>query len=169
MYRVFLGLGSNVGNRIGYLNRAIGEMNDFSPVKSSSSVYETEPVGMASEHQFLNMVVEVETSLRPTELFSRLKAIERKLGRKPGSHMLDREIDLDILLYDGFSYSDEVVSVPHPQLEHRRFVLEPFKEIAPFVVHPTRNQTIASILRSCRDRSRVVRTELAADPIHVTS
>ncbi|HEY6191952.1 MAG TPA: 2-amino-4-hydroxy-6-hydroxymethyldihydropteridine diphosphokinase [Bacteroidota bacterium] len=169
MYRVFLGLGSNLGNRIGFLNRAIREINDLAPVKASSSIYETEPLGMVSEHQFLNMVIEVETALRPPELFPPLKAIERKLGRRPGSHMMDREIDIDILLYDGISYSDEKLSVPHPQLEHRRFVLEPFKELAPFVVHPTRNQTIAALLRTCRDRSRVVRTEFAVDSIHVGS
>ena len=151
------------------MNRAIREINDLAPVKASSSVYETEPVGMVSEHLFLNMVIDLETALRPPELFPLLKSIERKLGRRPGSHMTDREIDIDILLYDGISYTDEKVSVPHPQLEHRRFVLEPFKELAPFVVHPTRNQTIAALLRTCRDRSRVVRTEFAVDSIHVSS
>jgi 2-amino-4-hydroxy-6-hydroxymethyldihydropteridine diphosphokinase len=169
MYRVFLGLGSNVGNRLGFLNRAVAEINDLAHIRAASFVYETDPVGIASEHLFLNMVIDLETSLRPPELFPPLKAIERKLGRRPGSHMMDREIDIDILLYDGFSYSDEIVRVPHPQLEHRRFVLEPFKELAPFIVHPTRNQTIASLLRTCRDRSRVVRTELAVDSIHVSS
>ena len=163
MYRVFLGLGSNIGDRIGYLTKTIQEINDLTPVRSTSPVYETQPVGLESEHSFFNMVIEVETILQPAELIRRLKSIERKLGRRTASHMRDREIDIDILLYDGFSYSDEVVRVPHPQLEFRRFVLEPFKDIAPLVVHPTRNQTIASLLRLCRDASRVVRTDIRID------
>jgi len=163
MYRVFLGLGSNLGDRVGFLKRTIHEINSVAPVRSASPVYETQPVDLESAHPFYNMVIEVETGLQPAELIRRLKSIERKLGRKPASHMLDRVIDIDILLYDGFSYADGEVRVPHARLEFRRFVLEPFKDVAPLVVHPTRNQTIASLLRMCHDMNRVVRTDIQID------
>lgn len=169
MYRVFLGLGSNIGNRIGFLRKTISEVNALAPVRSTSPVYETQPVEMESASPFYNMVIEVETDLQPSELIRRLKSIERKMGRKSGTHMLDREIDIDILLYEGFSYSDDKVRVPHPQMEHRRFVLEPFKEIAPLVVHPILNQTIASLLRLCHDANRVVRTDIQIDSTQLAS
>src|SRR5215472_5963839 len=129
MVRVFLGLGSNLGDRSAYLKEALKEIHELAPVVASSPVYETEPVGMESDHLFYNMVVEVETSLRPPDLLRALKSIERKTGRKHAAHHLDREIDIDILLYEGIEYADERVRVPHPQLEHRRFALEPLKEI----------------------------------------
>src|SRR5258707_15425287 len=101
MVRVFLGLGSNLGDRAAYLKEGIREINQLAPVVASSPVYETEPVGMESDHRFYNMVIEVETSLRPPELLRKLKMIERKAGRKHATHHLDREIDIDILLYEG--------------------------------------------------------------------
>jgi 2-amino-4-hydroxy-6-hydroxymethyldihydropteridine diphosphokinase len=160
MYRVFLGLGSNLGDRLEYLSRAVEEINTFAPIQSISSVYETEPVGMDTENRFYNLVVEVETGLQPARLLRRLRSIEKKLGRRGRTHMMDREIDIDILLYDGIAYEDAIVRVPHPQLDQRRFVLEPLREIAPLVVHPLRNQTIASLLRLCRDTAVVTRTDL---------
>jgi 2-amino-4-hydroxy-6-hydroxymethyldihydropteridine diphosphokinase len=166
MVRVFLGLGSNLGDRAAFLKEALREISELAPVVASSPVYETEPVGMESENRFYNMVVEIETSLRPPELLRKLKAIERKAGRRHATHLLDREIDIDILLYEGIEYADETVRVPHPQLEHRRFALEPFRDIAPLVVHPVRNQTIASLLRLCRDSSHVVRTGIEIEPLH---
>src|SRR6267378_2367248 len=169
MYRVFLGLGSNLGDRLGSLSKAIQAIEEAMPVRAISSVYETEPVGMESEHLFYNMTLEVETDLHPAELIRLLKSIEKKLGRKRRPSMMDREIDIDILLYDGFSYADDIVRVPHPRLETRRFVLEPLKEIAPLVVHPTRNQTVASLLRGCRDISRVVRTDRHLLSVHPDS
>jgi len=169
MYRVFLGLGSNIGDRIGFLKKSLREVDLIAPIRAAAGVFESQPVGFESEHQFYNMVIEVETILHPSELMPRLKSVERKLGRNPGTHMRDREIDIDILLYEGFSYSDDEVRVPHPQLEFRRFALEPFKELAPLVVHPTRNQTIASLLRTCRDAHRVVRTGIRIDSAEVAS
>ncbi|TLY33259.1 MAG: 2-amino-4-hydroxy-6-hydroxymethyldihydropteridine diphosphokinase [Ignavibacteria bacterium] len=166
MYRVFLGLGSNLGDRLGSLSKATQTIEQAMPVRAISSVYETEPVGMEPGHQFYNMALQVETDLNPAELIRLLKSIEKKLGRKQRPPMTDREIDIDILLYDGFSYADDVVRVPHPRLETRRFVLEPLKEIAPLVIHPTRNQTVASLLRGCRDLSRVVRTDQHVVSVH---
>ncbi len=169
MVRVFLGLGSNLGDRAAHLREGMREINEVAPVLANSPVYETEPVGMDSDRPFYNMVIEVETGLRPPELLRTLKTIERKAGRRHSTHLLDRELDIDILLYEGIEYADESVRVPHPQLEHRRFALEPFKDIAPLVVHPVRNETIASLLRRCRDQSRVARTGIEIEPLHLAT
>ena len=158
MYRVFLGLGSNVGDRLKYLSKAVDEIKSVAIINSLSSIYETEPVGIQSTEMFYNMVVCIETTDRPSELLIKLKQIEKKIGRKLSGRLLDREIDIDILLYRGWSFEDATVRVPHPELEHRRFVLEPMNEIAPTALHPILGQTIASLLRQCRDHSRVMRT-----------
>ena len=158
MFRVYLGLGSNLGDRLEYLSRAVQEIGSIVSANSISSVYETEPVGMESDTPFYNMALGVDTPFYPPELLLHLKKIERKLGRKRGSHMQPREIDIDILLYRGYMYEDPMVQVPHPFLEHRRFALEPLNEIAPTAIHPQLNKTIASLLRECRDRAMVSRT-----------
>ena len=158
MYRVYLGLGSNVGDRLDNLSKAVAEIKAIASVISVSSVYETEPVGMQSREMFYNMAMSIDTEDRPAQLLMKLKQIEKKIGRKHFGHLLDREIDIDILLYHGWSYEDAIVCVPHPELEQRRFVLEPLNEIAPTALHPMLGQTIASLLRQCRDRGSVVRT-----------
>src|SRR6266705_3549022 len=98
MFRVFLGLGSNLGDRLSYLTRTIAEIKAIAIVNSTSSIYETEPVGMESENFFYNMAIEIETESQPPELLRRIKNIERKIGRKSRARMSDREIDIDILL-----------------------------------------------------------------------
>lgn len=158
MYTVYLSLGSNIGDRIKYLSDALNEIKSFAIIKSISSIYETEPVGFESKSTFYNIVISINTLFQPTELLTKLKLIERKLGRKQSKNTQDREIDIDILLYKGWSFESSSLAVPHPELEHRRFVLEPFYEIAPTAIHPIIGQTIASLLRSCHDQSRVMRT-----------
>lgn len=159
MYQVFLGLGSNIGDRLRYLTGAIEEITKISELCLLSSIYETSPVGMDSTNVFFNMVVEIGTPYYPPQLLDRLQEIENKLGRKSKNLRDDREIDIDILLYHGMSYEDGVVIVPHPGLQYRRFALEPFCEIAPTAVHPVLCKTIASLLRQCRDTHSVRRTE----------
>ncbi len=158
MYQVFLGLGSNLGDRLKNLSRAVQEIKQMAAVHIVSSVYETEPVGMESETMFYNLALDIETNDRPAELLKKLKQIEKKIGRKTTRTGADREIDIDILMYRGWSYEDADVLVPHPRLEHRRFVLEPLSEIAPIALHPVLGQTIASLLRQCQDQNRVMRT-----------
>lgn len=159
MYNVYLGLGSNLGQRLENLSRAVDEIHSIATVTGTSSIYETEPVDLDSEEPFLNMVVGIHTPDDPPLLLVKLKKIERKLGRKRQVHMDSRIIDIDILLYRGLAYEDHTVRVPHPALEHRRFVLEPLNEIAPTAVHPVLEKTVATLLRNCRDRHKVVRTE----------
>lgn len=158
MFRVFLGLGSNIGDRFAHLTGAVNEIAKIGRLRSLSSVYETDPVGSKGQPKFLNAVLEIETWLMPPDLLRELKVIEKRLGRKGRQHWQPREIDIDILMYNGWSYENSIVSVPHPQLEHRRFVLEPLSEIASTAIHPILGQTVASILRQCHDGRRVMRT-----------
>jgi 2-amino-4-hydroxy-6-hydroxymethyldihydropteridine diphosphokinase len=155
MYRVHLGLGSNIAPRHEHLASAVEKIGRIARVTSVSSVYETEPVAMEGAEDFLNMAMEIETEDDPPLLLAKLRAIEKGLGRKPSSHRAPRTIDIDILLYRGMAYSDLLVTVPHPELHRRRFALEPLSEIAPAALHPTLERTVSWLLRNCRDPHRV--------------
>ena len=159
MYRVFLGLGSNVGNREEYLNRAAVAISRLPETRVVwfSSVYETEPYGNAEQSKFLNAAAEIETALYPPQLLAALKQIETETGRKSSEHWGPREIDIDILLYDALVFSDASVTVPHADLEHRRFVLVPLREIAPDLVHPVTGLTVEEMAAACTG-GRVVNT-----------
>lgn len=158
MFLVYLGLGSNIGDRFSFLSKAVKELEKIVVVKSISSVYEAEPWGVQNQNRYLNVVLEIETGLYPLELFEKLQQTESKLGRKKLSHMEPRTMDIDILLYHGWSFENNLLSIPHPELERRRFVLEPLSEIAPMAVHPILGKTMISLLRHCRDRNLVMRT-----------
>ena len=166
MYTVYLGLGSNLGDRFENLSRAIEELARRETVNALSSIYETEPVHMDSTNVFYNMAARVLTPDDPPLLLVKLKSIEKSIGRKLPSHGEPRLIDIDILLYRGLVYEDHTVKVPHPMLAHRRFALEPLNEIAPTAVHPAVEKTIATLLRACHDRHRVVRTDLHVTVVH---
>lgn len=159
MYTVYLGLGSNLGDRLEHLSQAMQELSLIAEVRALSSVYETEPVGMDVADPFFNMAACIITPDDPPLLLVHLKTIEKKLGRKRHSHMQSRTIDIDILLYRGFAYDDHTVRVPHPSLQQRRFALEPLHEIAPTAIHPLLEKTIATLLRQCRDRHSCIRTD----------
>lgn len=165
-YSVFIGLGSNLGERHRYLNAAAAEILGLPNTKVVwySSVYETDPHGVKDQPKFLNAVGELVTGLLPKELLAELKKIEQSVGRKGREHWGPREIDLDILLYDGLVYSDETVTVPHPELERRKFVLLPLREIAPDLVHPISGMTVEELSRQCRDEGRVVKTSYRINP-----
>lgn len=159
-YRVFLGLGSNIGEREKFLNKAVDELKKIHDTKVvwTSSVYETDPVGKTDQPKFLNAAAEIETQLNPRELYEEVKAIEERLGRKTGKRWGPREIDVDLLVYDGVVYQDEKVTVPHPEMEGRKFVLVPLKEIAPDLVHPISGMTMEELVAACRDVGRVVQS-----------
>jgi 2-amino-4-hydroxy-6-hydroxymethyldihydropteridine diphosphokinase len=159
-YSAFLGLGSNVGERHTYLNRAVTELKKLSNTKLvwTSSVYETDAYGKTDQAKFLNAALEIETTLTPTELLKEVKMIEQRLGRTSTEHWGPREIDVDILLYDGLVHNDETVSVPHRELGKRKFVLVSLREIAPDVVHPVCGMTMTELANTCTDVGRVVKT-----------
>lgn len=165
MFLVYLGLGSNIGDRFSFLSKAIKELEKIVLIKSISSVYETEPWGVENQNRYLNVVLGIETMLYPLELLEKLQQTESKLGRKKKTHMEPRTMDIDILLYHGWSFENNIVSIPHPELERRRFVLEPLSEIAPMAVHPILGKTMISLLRHCRDRNLVMRTPYTLNEI----
>lgn len=133
-------------------------------MKRVSSLYETEPVGLRGQPWFLNLVVEAETELFPVQLLDRLQQIEIRLGRRRTVPQGPRTIDIDILLYGSFRIQSERLTVPHPRLEQRRFVLEPLAELAPDLRHPVSHLTIRELLAATPDRSAVRR--LPPSPNH---
>ncbi len=160
MYRAFLGLGSNLGDRLKFLQLAVDAVADLGTGRRTSLVYETEPVGMDSSHPFFNMALELETELGPAELFKQMEKIERRLGRSSATHLRDREIDIDILLYEDYYFEDATLEVPHPKLAERRFALTPLEEIASGARHPIFDDTIGQLLKKCPNAASVRKTDL---------
>ncbi len=148
MVYAFIAAGSNLGDRANFLERARDLLRKIQGIqfKETSSVYETEPVGGPRQGKYLNAVWEIETSLAPGKLLEALLEIEKKLGRMRGERNAPREIDLDIL-----SYGEEIVdrpglTIPHPRLHERRFVLEPLAELDPDWRHPVFKKTVREML-----------------------
>ena len=144
---VFIALGSNKGNKLDYLTKAIQELNNKSncSVVLVSSVYETKPFGKVNQANFYNCTAEIKTSTSITEFFHLLKNIEKQLGRKKAERWGPREIDLDLLFFNDEIYSDDELKVPHEGIVYRDFVLVPLCEIAPNFIHPELNQKICDI------------------------
>lgn len=151
MNTVYLGLGSNLGNREALLHQSIQEIKkQIGTVSLQSAFYVTEPWGFQSEHPFLNAVVCCQTSLSPLQVLDLTQKIEKRLGRTHKSEnrqYTDRPIDIDLLLYNDLVISTPRLTLPHPLMHQRRFVLEPLAEIAPNLVHPVLKQTITELLQ----------------------
>ena len=161
MTTAFLGLGSNLGDRAAALDEALArlEQRGVHTVRRSSR-YLTEPVGGPPQPWFLNMVVEVETSMVAEDLLSTCLTIENGMGRVRTEPWGPRTVDIDILLYDRVVRDAPELTLPHPRLHERRFVLEPLAEIAPTVTHPRLLATARELRDRCRDASRVQRQSL---------
>jgi 2-amino-4-hydroxy-6-hydroxymethyldihydropteridine diphosphokinase len=155
---VFIGLGSNQGDRQGSLSQAIEALawSGVRPVMCSS-VYCTDPLEVIDQEEFLNQVVGCMTALSPEEILQVCLTVERSLGRRRTRDKGPRGIDLDLLLCGDDIREDDFLRVPHPRMHLRRFVLVPLVEIAPEARHPTLGKTAAELLQSCPDRSRVER------------
>ncbi|MGE5488583.1 MAG: 2-amino-4-hydroxy-6-hydroxymethyldihydropteridine diphosphokinase [bacterium] len=158
MTSVYLSLGSNLGDRAEYLRRAIEALDQAGVrVLRVSRVRETEPVDVTDQPRFLNLVVEAETDLAPGELLARTQAIERELGRVRTRPKGPRTIDIDILLYGSLVAETPELSVPHPRMAMRRFVLEPLAELAPDLRHPVTQETAREMLAAVLGTERLER------------
>lgn len=159
--RVYIGLGSNIGNRLEHLQAAIDAIHyEIGSIIKISSCYQTPALGFDGD-PFLNACIEVRTYLSPELLMSKLLQLEENQGRKRlnNGQYNARTIDLDILFYDNNIVENKLLSIPHPRLHQRRFVLQPMEEIASDFIHPNHHQTIAAILEGCEDNSIVERTK----------
>ncbi len=147
---LFLGLGSNAGERDTVLRRCISLLSErIGSVMLVSSVMESEPWGYESPHLYLNEVVGLETTLMPLQVLDRTEGIERELGRIQKSHngvYRDRTLDIDLLLWDDLIMDTSRLKVPHPLMHERLFVLKPLAEIAPYARHPIFNLTVSQML-----------------------
>ena len=160
MSRVFIGIGSNQGDRLERISSAVRRLSEIPGVtlRQMAPICETHPVGGPPQPDFLNTVLELDTTLAPEELLGRLKGIEAALGRRPlAQRWGPRVIDLDVLMYDDRVVASAQLTIPHAQMHQRRFVLEPFAQLAPDVVHPVLRKTIAELLRNLVDRPSVTR------------
>jgi len=156
----YVGLGSNLGDRAGYLLLAVRGMLDAGlDVIRLSSIYETAPVEYEDQPAFLNMVAELRGSTLPAadQMLARLLRIEYALGRTRDVRMGPRTIDLDLLIFKDQRSDTDFLTLPHPRLHSRRFVLVPLAELVPNLIHPVLEKPLSALLAQTRDQSRVVR------------
>jgi 2-amino-4-hydroxy-6-hydroxymethyldihydropteridine diphosphokinase len=156
--QVYLSLGSNRGDRVANLHRAMEELGNAGvTVQRVSSLYKTEPVDFGPQAWFLNCAVEASTPLMPMQLLKAVKSVERILGRRPGVSKGPRPIDIDILLYENVVVRSASLTIPHERMNQRRFVLIPLRELAPSVRHPVSRRTVTELLQEAPDLSQVIR------------
>lgn len=150
MPRVFIGVGSNEGDRFSAISSAIQLLSASSSIRviQMAPIIETQPVGGPPQEDYLNTVVELETGLSANDLLVFLKSVEQKLGRHAGPRWGPRPIDLDILLYGDAVIRTPELEIPHPLMHDRMFVLEPLAQLAPDLIHPVIGSSIAQLLLS---------------------
>lgn len=159
MASAWIGIGSNVGNRLGYISKAlglIGELPDTELV-AVSPLYDTAPIGKTDQPRFLNAVAEVRTGLEPRKLLHSLLAIEDVCGRFRSDVWGPRTLDLDIVAYDDVEMSTEALTLPHPRAAERAFVLVPLADVAPDLVIPGTGATVAELAAGLGDPGELVK------------
>ena len=157
--KVYLGLGSNMGNRQANLTMALDFLSQILKIEKVSSVYDTEPVGNVNQPRFLNLVCQAYTSITPKALLTLANGIEKKMGRVRGQANAPRPIDIDILFYGDQVIDTPELVIPHPRLHERAFVLVPMAEIAPDLVHPVSGKTIRKLLQAVTEVQGVFKWE----------
>jgi len=157
MHQLFLGTGGNLGNKQANFDKVYTHIqNELGTVLKCSQIFETAPWGFESDHLFWNQVLLVETQFSPVEVLERIAKIEAFFGRKrTGERYTSREMDIDILYFDDLVLETESLTIPHPQIAKRLFVLVPLAEIAPEFVHPVLKLISVEMLSVCDDNSEV--------------
>ena len=154
--QVYISLGSHLGDRLQFLKQALEQIGiQLGKVVKASKVYEAAAWGHTKQPNFYNQVIEIETALSPAQLLQGCLDIEKSLGRERSILWGERIIDLDILLYDGRSVELENLSIPHPYMHLRNFVLVPLCEIAPDLIHPILELTVSQLLERCSDKLEI--------------
>jgi len=157
---IYLGLGSNMGDRLAHLEKAVDLLSQRLRMGTTSAVYETDPIGNVDQPRFLNMVCQAFTRLAPEGLLALAKGIESKLGRT-GKSNAPRPIDIDILLYGAQVVDTPQLVIPHPRITERRFVLVPLAEIAPDIIHPVSGRSVRELLEEIKEEQGVFPLENA--------
>ena len=155
----YLSVGSNLGNREQNLKEAVRRASTLGRVVAVSSFYETEPVEVTDQPWFLNCVLALETTAEPAQLMRELLRIEHEMGRQRLVKKGPRSIDIDILLFGNAVVNTPDLSIPHPEMTRRRFVLEPLAEIAPDLLHPVSQKTVTLLLAELAPGQRVQKYE----------
>jgi 2-amino-4-hydroxy-6-hydroxymethyldihydropteridine diphosphokinase len=153
---IALSMGANLGDRLSALKYAIKRMSEIIPDIVSSNVYETEPIGYTDQPAFLNCACIGHTESSIDEVLNLIHVIHGELHRKARPKWHEREIDIDILLFGDIIIETDQVSIPHPRMHERAFVLKPLSEIAPRMIHPKNENTISELLVMCNDDSEIV-------------
>ena len=154
-HSVYLALGSNVGDRLAALRAARDELKPYLTITATSKIYEALPAYVSDQPAFLNAVISGTTMLDPQILLYTVKAAERKIGRTPTFHYGPRIIDIDILFYDDLQLQTTALTLPHPRLAERIFVLRPLADIAPDLQHPGNGKTVYEMLDMLPDADSV--------------
>ena len=156
-HEVVISLGTNLGDKLKNLKTALNNIEVYGIILCESRIFCSEPWGYDSQNEFLNMGLVFKTSLSPTELLEKLKKIEKEMGRAPKmiKSYQDRIIDLDILIYNGFNISNELLSIPHPKIKERKFSLLILKDLFKNKLIPDLNDSAEKMLLKCVDESNV--------------
>ena len=157
MNKVYLSLGSNMGDRLDYLFKAIDLIGQrIGNILKKSSIYETEPWGFNTPNLFLNQVIIIRTSQSPTNILREIKIIEKDIGRKKRTtEYTSRVVDIDILLFNDLVLEALDLIIPHPHLHKRNFVLVPLNEISPELIHPIFQIAISQLILNCLDKGHI--------------
>ena len=145
MHTIYLGLGTNLGDRVANLQAALAGLAREMAVTAVSPIYQTPPWGVTDQPDFLNLCLVAQTDLSPTELLTFVKSLEVEIGREPAKRWGPRLIDIDLLFYANQIIETETLIMPHPQIAERAFVLRPLADVAPDFVHPVLGKTIAEL------------------------
>jgi len=159
MYKVFLSLGSNLGNKILNIQDALNQVDkSVGKIRKTSLYYETEPWGFNTDNWFVNIAIEIETNYNAEILLQKLQEIEKKLGRKQKSTKFgysSRIIDIDILFYENLIIETDFLQIPHKHLHKRIFVLKPLNDISSDFIHPILKKKISQLLIKCDDKTKI--------------